>query len=78
MKLINMFILLFTFSPIFTQEAKREIKITKKYLNIPIQSLQERQLMTFETGGKKVREFVIRLNKDRPDYWVFSDVSDLM
>lgn len=69
---------LFACLSLFAQEATREIKITKKYLNIPVQSSQERQLMTIETGGEKVREFVIRLNKDRPDYWVFSDVSDFM
>lgn len=78
MKLINVFILLLTFSTLFAQETKRKIRITKKYLNIPVQASQERQLMNFETGGEKVREFVIRVSKDQPDYWVFSDVSDFI
>ena len=78
MKLINVFILLFAFSTLFAQETKRKIKITKKYLNIPVQASRERQLMSFETSGENVREFVIRLSKDHTDYWVFSEMSDFI
>lgn len=53
------------------------IKITKKYLNLPVSQKENRSKMTFETDGKQERTFVIRLAGDAPDYWVFADVSAL-
>ena len=51
------------------------IKITKKYLNLPISHQIERSMMTFEVDGKKERPFEIRLATGLADYWVFRDVS---
>ncbi|MFV0417995.1 MAG: DUF4980 domain-containing protein [Dysgonomonas sp.] len=51
------------------------IKISKKYLNIPISHKQDRAKMTFDIDGKQERYFVIRLAPDEADYWVFCDVS---
>lgn len=59
-----------------TQPNIREIKIEKRYLNIPIESSQERQTMTFSSKGSEDRNFVIRLSKEQTDYWVFADMSD--
>lgn len=53
------------------------LKITKKYLNIPVSHQQDRQRMSFGVNGKEERNFVIRLAPSTPDYWVFCDVSAL-
>lgn len=51
------------------------LKITKKYLNLPVSHQVDRAAMTFDVGGKQEREFNIRLASDNPDYWVFCDMS---
>jgi len=54
------------------------IKITKKYLNLPVSMNVERAVMTFTVDGHVERRFEIRLAVTDPDYWVFCDVSALM
>lgn len=54
-----------------------ELKITKKYLNFPISHQQDRAKMTFHADGRPDFSVVVRLAPDKPDYWVFKDVSDL-
>lgn len=51
------------------------LKITKKYLNLPVSHQKERAVMTLAVDGKPVRSFDIRLASAEPDYWVFCDVS---
>jgi len=51
------------------------VKITKKYLNLPVSHQISRSVMTFEVDGKKERAFEIRLAPGLADYWVFCDVS---
>jgi fructan beta-fructosidase len=51
------------------------IKITKKYLNIPVSHQVARSNMTFEVDGRQERTFSIRLASGLADYWVFCDVS---
>lgn len=51
------------------------LKITKRYLNLPVSHQQERAVMTLAVDGKRVRSFDIRLAPAQPDYWVFCDVS---
>ena len=51
------------------------VKITKKYLNLPVSHQISRSVMTFEIDGKEVRTFEIRLATGLADYWVFCDVS---
>ncbi|RYY37880.1 MAG: 2,6-beta-D-fructofuranosidase [Sphingobacteriaceae bacterium] len=53
------------------------IKITKRYLNFPISQTQERGTMQFTINGKTERMFKIRLAAGEPEYWVFSDVTNL-
>ena len=53
------------------------IKITKKYLNLPVSHQIPRAVMTFEVDGQKERTFDIRLAPGLADYWVFCDVSFL-
>ena len=52
------------------------LKISKRYLNIPVSQESERAMMTLSVNGKLEREFVIRLASDKPDYWVFYDMGD--
>lgn len=58
------------------QAQEISIKITKKYLNLPVSHRQNRANMQFTVGAKQERNFKIRLAKDEPEYWVFSDVSE--
>ncbi|WP_373292245.1 DUF4980 domain-containing protein [Parabacteroides faecis] len=51
------------------------LKITKKYLNLPVSHQKERAVMTLAVDGKPVHSFDIRLASAEPDYWVFCDVS---
>lgn len=53
------------------------IKITKKYLNLPVSHQIQRSVMTFTVDGKQERTFDIRLAPGLADYWVFCDVSAL-
>ncbi len=75
MKIEFTILLLMTFSSVFAQGVKRELTITKKYLNFPVENAQERQRMNMNLPGTDDRSFVIRLSDGTPDYWVFSDVS---
>jgi len=58
-----------------TEAKDISIKITKKYLNIPVSHQSQSSVMTFEVDGMKERAFEIRLAPGLADYWVFSDVS---
>ena len=51
------------------------LKITEKYLNLPVSHQVSRSIMTFEVDGRKERSFEIRLAAGTADYWVFCDVS---
>ncbi|WP_439581031.1 2,6-beta-D-fructofuranosidase [Dyadobacter bucti] len=53
------------------------LKITRKYLNLPVSQKQERGFMKFEVSGKQERSFKIRLAANEPDYWVFCDMTAL-
>ena len=53
-----------------------EIKVSKKYLNIPVSHKIDRARMTIDVNGVEERSFVIRLATEEPDYWVFCDVSE--
>lgn len=51
------------------------LNVSKKYLNLPVSHSVDRSTMIFEVDGRKQQEFVIRLAPDKPDYWVFYDLS---
>jgi len=51
------------------------LKISKKYLNLPVSQSENRARMKMSIDNKEERSFVIRLASDKTDYWVFSDVS---
>ncbi|WP_256007248.1 glycoside hydrolase family 32 protein [Pedobacter deserti] len=50
------------------------IKITKRYLNLPVSQKEKRSVMSYTINGKEEQRFVIRLSAN-PEYWVFSDMS---
>ncbi|QHV96483.1 DUF4980 domain-containing protein [Spirosoma endbachense] len=59
------------------QAQERSIKITKRYLNLPVSQTQSRETMQFKVGEKLERSFKIRLAGSKPDYWVFCDMAAL-
>jgi fructan beta-fructosidase len=64
-----------TLLAVFTATAADiSLKITSRYLNLPVSQKQDRKTMTFEIGGKQERSFKIRLAQD-PEYWVFCDMT---
>lgn len=50
------------------------LKITQRYLNLPVSHQTDRKKMSFTIDGKEERSFVIRLASGKPDYWVFCDM----
>lgn len=50
------------------------LKITKRYLNLPVSQKVERKPMSFSIKNKVERTFVIRLSAE-PEYWMYVDVS---
>ena len=77
MKKINLLVILLLVAPLLSKDVKRKIKIKDRYLNFPVSASQERETMTIEVGGEKLREFFIRLSDGDPDYWVFYDMSNI-
>lgn len=73
-KLLTLLVMAFTLSGSMNAE-DLTLKITKKYLNLPVSHQKERAVMTLAVDGKPVRSFDIRLASGEPDYWVFCDVS---
>ncbi len=53
---------------------RREIKATRRYLNLPVQRDVPRRRMRVLADGRVAREFDIRLAEDTVDYWVFMDL----
>lgn len=74
-KLLTLLGMMFVLSGIMNAK-DLTLKITKKYLNLPVSHQNERAEMTLSVDGKPVRAFQIRLASATPDYWVFCDVSD--
>ena len=54
---------------------ERSFRLTKKYLNFPVDDSAEQRLVSFVIDGSVVREFEISLAGQKVDYWVFLDVS---
>jgi fructan beta-fructosidase len=66
---------IFCFSPLFGQRVIKEFLIGKQYLNFPVDMKQERQKVEFVSGKDTLTYSVIRISDEKPDYWVFKDVS---
>ncbi len=50
------------------------LKITQRYLNLPVSHQTDKKKMSFTIDGKEERSFVIRLAPGKPDYWAFCDM----
>ena len=59
-----------------TQNKEKKFKLTKKYLNFPVQDSAAKRLISVVIDDKIVREFEISLAGEQIDYWVFLDVSE--
>ncbi len=70
---ISFFLLSIFCMPLIGGEIK--IKVTKKYLNLPVSHQVERGRMSLEVDGKEDHSFVIRLAEAEADYWVFCDMT---
>ncbi|QNF34002.1 DUF4980 domain-containing protein [Adhaeribacter swui] len=57
--------------------AEITLKVTKRYLNLPVSQQAERGTMQFTVNKTTERTFKIRLATDKPEYWVFCDLSAL-
>ncbi len=57
------------------QEIVKDYFINKKYLNIPIDMEQERQMVHFVMNEDTLTYSVMRIANEEPDYWVFKEVS---
>jgi fructan beta-fructosidase len=74
-KLIQVLTYLFFSSLLIGQNIVREYKITRQYLNFPVEMKQDRQHVNFVLKKDTITYSVIRITDDKPDYWVFKDVS---
>lgn len=54
----------------------RQIVLQKKYLNFPVRNEAEKRIISLIIDNKVVREFDIELADDKPDFWVFLDISE--
>jgi fructan beta-fructosidase len=53
----------------------REIRVEKKFLNLPVKNGAPKKMMTIKAGGKIVRQFTIELADAEPDWWAFLDLA---
>lgn len=55
--------------------AEKTVKISKRYLNIPVSHQTQRRGLTFEADGVDKLSVAVRIATEEPDYWVFKDMS---
>lgn len=56
-------------------EKSKELVLTKHFLNLPVQNNVQMQKMSLVVEGESVRDFDIELAVNKPDFWVFIDIS---
>jgi fructan beta-fructosidase len=61
--------------PGWVSNAKRDITIQKRYLNLPVKNGAPKRLVSLDRAGKTERQFEIELADSEPDWWSFIDVS---
>jgi fructan beta-fructosidase len=63
--------------PVITSFAQtRTMRITQRYLNIPVERKSEMRIFQISAGGVQRREFPVQLAEHAADYWIFLDVSE--
>jgi fructan beta-fructosidase len=58
-----------------TELLRRELRVDKRYLHLPVTTGAPKRRMKFTVDGKTVREFEIELAADKPQHSFFADVS---
>ncbi|MHC4152387.1 MAG: GH32 C-terminal domain-containing protein [Planctomycetota bacterium] len=58
-------------------EKEKELVLEKRYLNLPVQNGVPKQKLSLLVDGDTLYEFFAHLAVDKPDYWVFMDISML-
>ncbi len=72
----NVSVLFFIFLSLSVSAQQIEMKITKHYLNIPIQNSIGLKMVNLIVDGKMKREFPVQLADDSISSWIFIDVSE--
>ena len=60
----------------FLTEKTWELKVTKRYLNLPVVHSAPKTYIRLMRGEEVLRSFVIELTPHNPDYWVALDLSE--
>lgn len=61
--------------PTLVTNPSRQIKIEKRYLNLPVKTGAPTRRVSFSINNKIEREFEIELTEEAPDFWVFLDLA---
>ena len=61
--------------PRMLTDVTREIKVEKRYLNLPVNNNGAKRHVSFLVDGEVVRDFNIKLADDKPDWWAFMDLT---
>jgi len=59
----------------FAVDPRRTIRFEKRYLNLPVKTGAPKRRFRVRIDGRVVREFEIRLADQKPDFWVFLDLT---
>ena len=54
--------------------AARELKVTKRYLNLPVKNGAPKRWLSLVVNGRTERDFEIELAEGEPDWWAFLDL----
>jgi len=68
-------LVLISFSVYSESYLKRNIQITRNYLNFPVRTGARGERIDIYEGGNKVREMIVELDATHPDFWVDMNVS---
>jgi fructan beta-fructosidase len=60
---------------IIQHDVELPLKVTKRYLNLPVKNGATKRTLKLMVDGKTEREFQIELADAKPDWWTFLDVS---
>jgi fructan beta-fructosidase len=58
-----------------SSQARRTLRVEKRYLHLPVTTGAPKRRMTFTVGGRVVRDFEIELAAGKPGFYAFADVS---
>lgn len=61
--------------PGWIKDARRELTINRRYLNLPVKNGAPRRWVTLLIDGQPARQFEIELAETEPDWWAFLDLT---